>query len=359
MVILPSAIVNVKLTVRRLLCFDNPTVGLDSSTALQFAQVIRTYVKENRGACLMSMYQPGDALAQYFDKVLVINSGHQVYFGPTQAAVGYFEQLGFYRPPGSTVSEFLTSMSGNRSSWIARNGFTGVLPKSSEELASLFRKSDYFQDIGTASESHRTPDEALSSTVRVYELPMWRQVYLCFVRQVRIYFSDRSAWISESVATIIQALVVGTIFYNQQETTRGLFTRGSALFFCILIVALRASAELRATFSQRPILLKQKALRFYRPGAYAIGQIIADMPWKLLSIVYNIPLYFMVHFQWKPASFFIWFLNLYLAFQSISMMFRAIAVFTVAPDRAALPVGIWLNVLIIYTGFYIPIPGQL
>ena len=91
-------------------------------------------------------------------------------------------------------------------------------------------------------------------------------------------------------------------------------------------------------------------------GCYAIGQVISDMPWKILSVIYNVPLYFMVHFQWRLGHFFIWFLSLYLAFQSISLMFRAIAVFTVAPDRAALPVGLWLNVLIIYSGFYIPIP---
>ena len=303
------------------------------------------------------MYQSSDALSQYFDKVLVINKGHQIYFGPIQAAVGYFEQLGFYRPPGSTLSEFLTAMSGDRSSWTARKDFAGLLPRSAVDLAASFRDSDHFRTTCSVDESHQPSDELLSRQNIAYVLPAWRQVYLCCLRQFWIYFTDRSAWISESVATLIQALVVGTIFYNQQTDTQGLFTRGSALFFCVLIVALRASAELRSTFSQRPILLKQKALHFYRPGAYAIGQIIADMPWKVLSIAYNIPLYFMVHLQWKPSNFFIWFLSLYLAYQSISTMFRAIAVFTIAPDRAALPVGIWLNVLIIYTGFYIPIPG--
>ena len=347
------------LTFHRLLCFDNPTAGLDSSTAIAFAQVIRAYVTEKRCACVMSMYQCGDGLSQYFDKVLVINNGFQIYFGPTQEAVRYFQRLGFYKSPGSTLSEFLTAMSGNQNSWIAREDFTGILPRTAEELATLFRKSDYFQVIGCLSESDEPRAAQTTSLANAhYVLPTWRQIYLCTKRQFWIYFTDRSAWISESVATVIQALVVGTLFYNQQSNTRDLFTRGSAMFFCVLIVGLRASAELRSTFGQRPILLKQKALRFYRPGAYAIGQIIADMPWKVLSIIYNIPLYFMVHFQWRPSNFFIWFLSLYLAFQSVSTMFKAIAVFTVAPDRAALPVGIWFNVLIIYTGFYIPIPGQ-
>ena len=305
----------------------------------------------------MSMYQSGDTLSQYFDKILVINSGHQIYFGPVEAAVGYFEQLGFHRPRGSTISEFLTSMSGDKSSWIAREDFKGVLPRSAEDLALVYRRSDLFQSFDFEKSSRHSSNQALTHVSSVYALPMWRQIYLCCKRQFSIYFTDRSAWISESVATVIQALVVGTIFYNQQTNTKGLFTRGSALFFCVLIVALRASAELRSTFVQRPILLKHKMLRFNRPGAYAIGQIVADMPWKILSIVYNIPLYFMVHLQRRASNFFIWFLSLYLAYQSVSTMFRAIAVFTVTPDRAALPIGIWLNVLIIYTGFYIPIPG--
>ena len=248
-------------------------------------------------------------------------------------------------------------MSGDRSSWVARPDFNGVLPRTAEDLAQVFRQSDHFRNIGSLPDIQRPPGEMLSRRQRLYVLATWRQIHLCCKRNFWIYFTDRSSWILESIATVIQALVVGTIFFNQQTNTRGLFTRGSALFFCVLIVALRAAAELRSTFTQRPILLKQKALRFYRPGAYAIGQIIADIPWKVLSIVYTIPLYFMVHLQWRASNFFIWFLSLYLAFQSISMMFRAIAVFTVAPDRAALPVGIWLNVLIIYTGFYIPIPG--
>lgn len=306
----------------------------------------------------MSMYQSGNNLSEYFDKVLVINKGHQIYFGPVGDAIAYFQELGFRKPPGATLSEFLTSLSGDNSTWSARDDFTGELPRNVEDLAGAFRKSVYYHELCSTPQVNETPSKPVAGPKAQYVLPAWRQVYLCCKRQFQIHFTDSGAWISESVATVIQALVVGTIFYNQHPNTRGVFTRASALFFCVLIVALRASAELRSTFVQRPILLKHKALRFYRPGAYAIGQIIADVPWKVLSIVYNIPLYFMVHFKWEASSFFIWFLSLYLAFQSISTMFRAIAVFTVAPDRAALPVGIWLNVLIIYTGFYIPISGK-
>lgn len=144
---LPQGHPYIQLTACRLLCFDNPTAGLDSSTAILFAQVIRAYVNENHCGCVMSMYQTGDALSQYFDKVLVINKGHQIYFGPIQAAIGYFERLGFYKPPESTFSEFLTSMSGDGSSWVAKEGFSGLLPRTAEDLATLFRESEFSETL--------------------------------------------------------------------------------------------------------------------------------------------------------------------------------------------------------------------
>jgi len=40
-------------------------------------------------------YQASENIYKNFDKVLVIDSGRQVYFGPAQAARAYFEGLGF------------------------------------------------------------------------------------------------------------------------------------------------------------------------------------------------------------------------------------------------------------------------
>ncbi|KAL3482123.1 hypothetical protein BJX99DRAFT_252839 [Aspergillus californicus] len=107
---------------------------------------------------------------------------------------------------------------------------------------------------------------------------------------------------------------------------------------------------IRKMLVQRPILLKQKALAFYRPGAYALGEIIAELPWKLVFILYSLPIYWMVEFQQTAARFFTWLLALYMGLVALGIMFRAIAVFTTSATRAAIVVGLGLNVLIIYTG---------
>ena len=93
-------------------------------------------------------------------------------------------------------------------------------------------------------------------------------------------------------------------------------------------MCLQATAEFGNTFAQRPILMKQRALCFYRPSAYALGQIIADIPWKVIFVLYNLPIYWLVNLRREAGPFFIWFLTLYVSFISMGVVFRTIAVFT-------------------------------
>ncbi|KAJ5372042.1 hypothetical protein N7517_004048 [Penicillium concentricum] len=339
-----------------LFCFDNPTRGLDSSTAIRFLTVLREYTKRSGCSAAMSLYQASDLAISLFDKVLVLNEGHVAYYGPVSSAKGYFESLGFYCSPRTSVSDFLASMSGTPDGRIPRDDLQRPVPLHPVDFAARFWESSFYQQ---SVEQAKAP-EPTSLTIKPtgYALPFYRQIYECTIRHYRIFMTDRAAWIAEAAGTIVQALLLGTLFRNQRAETEGLYTRGSALFFSVLIMGLQASAEFGNTFIQRPILLKQKALRFYRPGAYALGQILADVPWKLIFILYSLPIYWMIGFERTASHFFTWLVCLYVGLMALCVMFRAIAVFTTSITRAVLPVGLLLNVLIIYTGFYVTPPGM-
>ncbi|KAL7622416.1 hypothetical protein AAE478_007921 [Parahypoxylon ruwenzoriense] len=338
------------------MCFDNPTRGLDSSTALRVAQMLREYTVQSQCCTIMSLYQASDAIASCFDKVLVLNEGRVAYFGPTSESKEYFHDLGFECSPQTSLTDFLTSMSGDPRSRQVRADYKGApVPLSSADFEQRFRDSRHFtnEDIDIPSQ-----ESSVSAGVSSFQLPFYRQIYECTIRHYRIHFTDRSTWVAEAAGTVAQAIMLGTLFRDQQAVTQGIYTRSSALFFCVLIMCLQATAEFGNTFAQRPILLKQRALCFYRPGAYALGQIFADIPWKAIFILYNLPIYWMVNFKREAGPFFIWFFTLYVSLISMGVMFRTIAVFTTTPTRAVLPVGILMNSLIIYTGFYVNPPGM-
>lgn len=58
-------------------------------------EMMREWTTQSRCVVAMSVYQASDAIVTYFDKVLVINSGRQIYYGPVQDVKAYFEDLGF------------------------------------------------------------------------------------------------------------------------------------------------------------------------------------------------------------------------------------------------------------------------
>ncbi|KAI1111027.1 ATP-binding cassette transporter [Nemania sp. NC0429] len=338
------------------LCFDNPTRGLDSSTATRVARLLREYTTQSQCCTAVSLYQASDAIANCFDKVLVLNEGRVAYFGPTSESKAYFESIGFECSPQTSLTDFLTSMSGDVDSRHVRPDHSGPpVPVTAHDFEVRFRDSEYYaqQAIAASEVEESTPPPAFG-----YHLPLYRQIYECTVRHYRIHFSDRSTWVAEAAGTIAQALTLGTLFRDQQAVTQGIYTRSSALFFCVLIMCLQATAEFGNTFAQRPVLLKQRALCFYRPGAYGLGQILADMPWKAVFVLYSLPIYFLVNFRREVGAFFIWYLVNYVAFMALGVVFRTIAVFTASPTRAVLPVGIMMNSLIIYAGFYITPPSM-
>ncbi|KAJ6149667.1 CDR ABC transporter [Penicillium samsonianum] len=346
-------------TCARLICLDNPTHGLDSSTAVEFMEMMREWTTQSRCVAAMSVYQASDAIVSYFDKVLVINSGRQIFYGRVQDAKAYFEDLGFECLPTTTVADFLNVMSADPDVRRAQENRESQVPRTAEEFESAFSASPIYQEMRLSvqvakerSQAHPTPLVKASA----FALPIWHQIWYCAGRQFRIVTSDYSLWAVEAATIVVQSLVLGTLFRNQQRTTNSLFIFASALFYSVLVPALQSMAEFGNGFAQRPLILKQKRYQISRPIAYALGLVTTDVVWKVAAICYNIPLYFLTGFQRTPGNFFTWFLIIYLEHLALSMFFRSVAIFSPNMHRAVLPVGIFFNMYVLYTGLYVPAP---
>ncbi|KAF7524357.1 hypothetical protein PCG10_005841 [Penicillium crustosum] len=332
---------------RVLICLDNPTHGLDSSTAVEFMEMMREWTTQTRCVAAMSVYQASDAIVSYFDKVLVINSGRQIYYGPVQDAKAYFEDLGFECLSTTTITDFLNVMSADPDVRRAQENRENQVPRTAEEFERAFSASPIYQEmqksVRVAKEQSRAHPNPLVKT-SAFALPIWYQIWYCAARQFRIVTSDYSLWAVELATIVVQSLVLGTLFRNQKRTTNSLFIFASALFYSVLVPALQSMAEFGNGFAQRPLILKQKRYQISRPIAYALGLITTDVVWKVAAICYNIPLYFLTGFQRTAGNFFTWFLIIYIEHLTLSMFFRSVAIFSPNMHRAVLPVGIFFNI---------------
>ncbi|KAJ5462154.1 hypothetical protein N7530_010359 [Penicillium desertorum] len=328
-----------------LICYDNPTAGLDSSTALEFVQMLREYANQSHCTIAMSLYQGSDDMVPLFDKVAVINSGHCIYYGDVVAAKSYFENLGFYCPPTMSITDFLNSMSAEPEARQLRQAADNwSIPQTPEEFVTAFWKSEKGVRLGTqieeAKNSASTAEKALGrreKSRQTYSTPILTQILLlCLPSKYHPRY--------------------GLFFRNLPHETSSLYQLGSVVFYAILVPGLQSMSEFGNTFAQRPLLLKHKRYRFYHPMSYGYGQILSDVVWKVVVIAYNMPMYFRAGLHCTAGHFFIFFLVAYISHLSLSMFFRFIAVLSPTVERAGLPVGIFLTTLVIYTGWYIPPP---
>ncbi|KAF7594854.1 hypothetical protein BBP40_008184 [Aspergillus hancockii] len=347
-----------------LICYDNPTAGLDSSTALEFVQMIREYARQTGCAVAMSLYQGSDEMVPLFDKVLVINGGRCIYYGDMGSAKSYFEDLGFYCPPTMSITDFLNSMSAEPEARQLREvANPWQVPQTPDDFANVFRQSQWGKQLADeiGAPMKATDDQVHELDKRTqsrskYSIPIMTQILLCAKRQYRIFITDYNAWIVEAACMVVQSIILGTIFRELPHATSSLYQLGSVVFYAILVPGLQSMSEFGNTFAQRPLLLKHKRYRFYHPMSYGYGQILADVVWKVVVIAYNIPMYFLANLQRTAGHFFTFFLIAYISHLSLSMFFRFIAVLSPSVERAGLPVGIFLTTLVIYTGWYIPPP---
>ena len=89
-------------------CWDNSTRGLDASTALGYTKAIRAMTDTFGLASIVTLYQAGNGIYHLFDKVLVLDEGKQLFYGPMNQARPFMEELGFICDDGANVADFMT-----------------------------------------------------------------------------------------------------------------------------------------------------------------------------------------------------------------------------------------------------------
>ncbi|KAJ5773236.1 CDR ABC transporter [Penicillium paradoxum] len=344
-------------------CWDNSTKGLDASTALEYVQSLRSLTNTANVSTIVALYQASENLFDLFDKVILIEDGKCSFFGPSQDAKAYFERMGFECPPRWTTPDFLTSVSDPHARRV-KEGWENRIPRTATEFQDLYRRSDIYKrnlaDIesfeGEIQAQKQEREAARSGKQRKnFTISFYKQVMILTHRQFLVMFGDRETLIGKWGVITFQALIIGSLFYNLPDTSSGVFTRGGVMFFILLFNALLAMAELTAAFDSRPILMKHKSFSFYRPAAYALAQVVVDIPLVFIQVVlFDLIVYFMANLARTPSQFFINLLIIFTLTMTMYSFFRALGALCASLDIATRLTGVAIQALVVYTGYLIP-----
>ena len=228
------------------MCFCSSTRGLDSSTALEFIQALRIATDIARMTTVAAVYQASENVYDLFDKVCVIYQGRMVYYGPVLLARQYFIEMGYQPANRQTTPDFLVAVT-DPNARIFREGYENRVPRTADEFVEHYRKSNicklndedmdaYFNEfVGKprralayrdgARADHATT--AKKGSAYIISVPM--QTRAVMLRRLQILKGDMAAQIINVVAIMIEAIMVGTLFFRISNTTMTFFSRGSVV----------------------------------------------------------------------------------------------------------------------------------
>ena len=179
-------------------------------------------------------YQAGEGIYELFDKVLVLDKGRQVYFGPPSEARAYFEGLGFKPLPRQSTPDYLTGCTDPNERQFAPGRSERDVPSTPEQLEAAFLQSrfagDMLDDLAKykhKSEADKSDQEAFRRSVladkkkgvskkRPYTLGFTGQVRALFIRQFRMRLQDRFQLITSFTLSTVSSQALGTVSRKQR-----------------------------------------------------------------------------------------------------------------------------------------------
>eukprot|EP01133_Synstelium_polycarpum_P019406 gene19406-23237_t len=349
---------------------------LDAASALDYAKSLRIMSDTLDKTTIASFYQASDSIYSLFDKVLILEKGRCIFFGPIGEAKQYFLDMGFDCEPRKSIPDFLTGVT-NPQERIVRPGFEGRVPETSVEFEEAWKGSRQYSvamDEQTAYEKQieveqpakqfveqvRNERSRTNSRKSPYITSFWTQVVALTIRHFQIIWGDKFSICSRYFSVIVQSLVYGSVFFQLADDIGGVFTRGGAIFSALLFNAFLSQGELPMAFMGRRILQKQRSYAMYRPAAFHLAQVISDIPIIFMQVfLFSIIAYFMFGLDYDAGKFFIFVFTLIGTALACTNIFRAFGNFCPSMYIAQNIMTVYLILMITYCGYTVPINKML
>ncbi|KAI1504725.1 ABC-2 type transporter [Biscogniauxia marginata] len=370
------SIAEMMITNACILSWDNSTRGLDASTALDYVKSLRIQTNLYKTSTFVSLYQASENIYRQFDKVLVIDSGKQVYFGPASEARGYFESLGFLPRPRQTTPDYVTGCTDEFERAYSDGYSPQNAPHSPDTLAAAFESSPYAECLKAEMSDYKTRLDQESATHddfrvavheskrsgakhSVYSVGFHLQVWALMKRQFALKMQDKLGLSLSWLRSIIIGIVLGTLYLNLRQDSDSAFSKGGLLFIALLFNAFQAFSELGSTMTGRPIVNKHKAYALHRPSALWIAQIFVDTAFSAVQIlVFSIIVYFMTGLTRTAGHFFTFYLLILVGNIAMTLYFRIIGCLSPDFDYAIKFAVVTVTLFILTSGYLIQYQNQ-
>ncbi|KAF6371289.1 ATP binding cassette subfamily G member 2 (Junior blood group) [Rhinolophus ferrumequinum] len=303
-----------------ILFLDEPTTGLDSSTANAVLLLLKRMSKQGR-TIIFSIHQPRYSIFKLFDSLTLLASGRVMFHGPAQEALGYFASAGHHCEPYNNPADFfLDVINGDSSAVISNREDEDGEAKETEEpskrekpliekLAEFYVNSAFFRDTKAELDQFSGVQKKKSVVFKelTYATSFCHQLKWIAKRSFKNLLGNPQASIAEIIVTIFLGLIIGAIFYDLKHDPTGIQNRAGVLFFLTTNQCFSSISAVELFVVEKKLFTHEYISGYYRVSSYFFGKLLSDLlPMRMLpSIIFTCITYFLLGLKPVVESFFI------------------------------------------------------
>lgn len=308
------------------LFLDEPTTGLDATSAFQLVRTLKSLAKKGR-TIITTIHQPRSEIWGMFDRLVILTRGSPVYSGKADDSIQWFKQAGMELPPFVNPAEFLIDIAAidNRSIDLEATSSERVERLKMawvDENRRLYGSED--EKGLSASERAAVPS---TSTAPVH-CPFIRQTRVLTSRAFVTTYRDPMGMAGSLAEAVLMGILTGWVFFGLSKDESGIRSRQGALYnaaalqgYLILIFeTYRLTIDIQVfdreynenVVDVLPFLLSRRISRFF----------MEDFP---VPLAYSTIFYWMAGFRAEASTFLIFFAIVFIN-QYIAVTFAACCV---------------------------------
>lgn len=347
------------------LFLDEPTTGLDASTACSVLLLLKKMANHGR-TIILSIHQPRYTIYKLFDNLTLLVNGKQVYHGPAPEALNYFSDIGYTCEPHNNPADFFLDVINGDSTAVALH-HVDKHGSDSEVLSTQAIEEKLVQEYRTCSNYKQTKAELetivsgrqSSTVVRsrtiTYNTSFFTQFRWVLHRTFLNLMLNPQTSVAQVLVTALLALIVGALFFGAGLDKTGIQNRFGALFFVTInqCFSVLSSAELFIT--ERKLFVHEYISGYYRVSVYFLSKVLADILTlrTIPSIVFTCIFYFMVGLKKAADAVFLFMLTVGLVAYTATAMSLAISADQSVVAIANLYMTICFVFMMIFTGLLV------
>ncbi|XP_062349075.1 broad substrate specificity ATP-binding cassette transporter ABCG2 [Cinclus cinclus] len=350
------------------LFLDEPTTGLDASTANAVLLLLKRMSKQGR-TIIFSIHQPRYSIFRLFDSLTLLAAGRVLYHGPAQHAIEYFQSIGYTCEPYNNPADFFLDVINGDSTAMAISKADESNTESTEErseydenlaeqLAEKYSNSSYYQEtkahLESISPGNKKKTRGLFRQI-TYANSFLHQLKWVSRRTFKNLIGNPQASIAQLCVTALLGLIVGAIYFGLEENSAGLQNRVGAMFFLTTNQCFSSVSAIELFVVEKKIFIHEYISGYYRTSAYFIAKLMADLiPIRTMpSIIFTCIVYFMLGLKPTVEAFFIMMFTLTMVSYTATSMALAIAAGQSVVAIANLLVTVAFVFMIIFSGLLV------